>query len=237
MNEIMTAPGPVDPAEAAFARMHGEVALLRRAIEAMAAERAGLEIPDYGATLGQIAADLAATTKASVAVAASPALRMTPKALAAEIDAVVVDARRADRVALTTASAALTKATEDLSGWIDSARQASLQNWRLIQVGIVGLVAGAILWAAVPGAVARLTPAVWGWPERLAAFSLGGDPWNAGEQMLAVADPGRWQAVAGAERLADNDAPAIAACATAARRGGKPVRCQIMVRPEAAGAR
>jgi hypothetical protein len=54
MNENANALEPIDPAEAAFARMQGELALLRRAIEAMAAERAGLEIPDYSATLSQI---------------------------------------------------------------------------------------------------------------------------------------------------------------------------------------
>ena len=91
MNDTQTLSTPADPAEAAFARMQGEVALLRRAIEAMAAERAALEIPDYGATLGQIAADLAATTKAVGAMAGSPALRMTPKALVAEIDAVAAE--------------------------------------------------------------------------------------------------------------------------------------------------
>jgi len=237
MNDTQTSENPADPAEAAFARMQGEMALLRRAIETMAAERAALEIPDYGATLGQIAADLAATVKAVGAMAGSPALRMTPKAFIAEIDVVAADARRADRAALATAAAALTKATEGLRSWVESARQASLQNWRLIQIGFAGLVSGAILWAAVPGAVAGLAPQSWGWPERLAAYSLGGDPWRAGEQMLAVADPARWQALAGAKRLTDDNAPAIVACAWAARKTGKPVRCQVTVGLEAGGAR
>jgi hypothetical protein len=233
MNEIMTAPDPADPAEAAFARMQGEVALLRRAIEAMAAERATQEIPDYGVTLGQIAADLAETMTAVGAMAESPALRMTPKSLTTEIDAVAADVRRADHAALSAASAALTNATGDLGGWIESARQASVQNWRLIQVGVAGLVGGAILSASVPGAVAGLAPQSWGWPERLAALSLGGDLWNAGERMLAIADWVRWRAVEHAKHLADDNAPAITACATAAAKGGRPVRCQVMVGSEA----
>jgi hypothetical protein len=231
MNEIMTAPDPADPAEAAFARVQGEVALLRRAIEAMSAERAAQEIPDYGATLGQIAADLAETMTAVGAMAESPAMRMTPKVLIAEIDAVAANTQRVDRANLAAASAALTKATRDLGGWVDSAREASVQNLRLVQVGLAGLVGGAILWAAVPGVIASLAPESWGWPERLAAFSLGGDLWNAGERMLAAADPGRWQAVVHAKRLADGNGTAIAACAAAARKGGKLVRCQVMVNP------
>ena len=109
-----------------------------------------------------------------------------------------------------------------------------MQNRRLIQVGLAGLIGGAILWAAVPGAVAGLAPASWGWPERLATLTLGGDPWTAGERMLAVADPGRWRAVLQARRLADDNGPAIAACPTAAGKGGKAARCQIMVVPEVA---
>ncbi len=232
MSDTQTRSNSADPAEA-FARMQGEVALLRRAIEAMSAERAALEIPDYGATLGQIAADIAATMKATGAMTESPALRMTPKALAAEIDAVAADARRADRAALAAASGTLTKATGDLSGWVESARVASVQNWRLIQIGLAGLLGGAILWASVPGVVAGLAPASWGWPERLAAFSLGGDPWRAGERILAVADPGRWRALTGAQRLADDNATAIEACATAARKTGRPVRCQLTADPQA----
>ena len=234
MNEIMMAPNPGDPAEAAFARMQGEVALLRCAIEAMAAERAGLETPDYGPTLGQIAADLAATVDAITALEGSPALQLTPQALAGQIVTAAAGARQADHAALAAASATLTRATGDLNGWMESARQTTLQNWRLIQVGLAGLVGGAILGAAGPGAAARIAPRSWGWPEALAARALGLSRWDAGERMLAIADPGQWRAVVQAKRLTDDNAPAIAACATTARKTGKPVRCQVTIGPQAA---
>ena len=51
--------GPVqdvpDPAAKAFEALREEVALARRAVAGLAAERASIEIPDYSATLGEIA--------------------------------------------------------------------------------------------------------------------------------------------------------------------------------------
>ena len=45
--------GP-DPAPLAFEALRGEVALVRRAVAGLAAERASIDIPDYSETLGQI---------------------------------------------------------------------------------------------------------------------------------------------------------------------------------------
>ncbi len=44
-----------DPAAEAFARLEGELALMRRAVQHLAAERADIVIPDYGPTLIDIA--------------------------------------------------------------------------------------------------------------------------------------------------------------------------------------
>ncbi|MGH7025420.1 MAG: DUF6118 family protein [Caulobacteraceae bacterium] len=222
------APRTRDPA-VAFDEMRGELALLRRAIERLAAERA--EAPDYSESLGQITASLASTRKTLRAILERPALELTPEVMGARIHAAADQVRRADKSALAEALAALTRATGALNDWIESARQASVQNWRLIQAALAGLVGGAVLWAVTPGVVAGLAPQSWGWPERLAALTLGGDPWIAGERLLAIGDPGRWQAMVRAKRLADDNAPAIEACATAARKEGKPVRCVVTFDP------
>jgi hypothetical protein len=57
-NPIPTPPVPEaagDPAAEAFARLEGELALMRRAVQHLAAERADIVIPDYGATLTDMA--------------------------------------------------------------------------------------------------------------------------------------------------------------------------------------
>jgi hypothetical protein len=166
MNDIVKGQEPIDPAEAAFSRMQGELALLRRAIEAMATERAGLEVPDYSATLGQIAAGLRTTAKEVGALADRPALQLTPQALAGQMEAAARAARISDHEALVKATAAMTAATRQIGEWIESARLASLQNRRLIQVGVAGLIAGAILWAALSGVFANGIPPSRGGPER-----------------------------------------------------------------------
>ena len=45
---------PEDPAAAAFTRLEGEVALVRRAVQQLAAEKAEIHIPDYSTTLGEL---------------------------------------------------------------------------------------------------------------------------------------------------------------------------------------
>ena len=231
MNEIVNAQEPSDPAEAAFVRVHGELALLRRAIEALAMERAALEVPDYSATLSQIAAGLKATVKEVSAMAHSPAMQLAPQAMASQIEAASKLARRTDHDALVQASATLTDTANKLRDWVESARLSSLQNWRLLQAGVAGLVGGAILCAAVRGAIAALAPESWGWPERLAASSLGGDLWGAGEHMLEVADPARHREIVAAERLAEANRAVIDSCVATAGKGSKPVRCMIVVSP------
>ena len=69
---------PNDPAAQAFAQLRGEVALLRRAVEQLASERADIVLPDYSATLGKIALTLGEIGGDMQQMAASPALEVTP---------------------------------------------------------------------------------------------------------------------------------------------------------------
>jgi hypothetical protein len=114
---------------------------------------------------------------------------------------------------------------------IESARLSRLQNRRLLQAGVAGLVGGAILCAAVPGAIVAIAPKSWGWAERLAAVSLGGDLWSAGERMQAAADPVRHQGIVAAERLAQANRAVIDGCVVTAAKERKSVRCMIVVGP------
>jgi len=52
-----------DPAAEAFARLEGELALMRRAVQHLAAERADIVIPDYGATLTDMAKRMGAISE------------------------------------------------------------------------------------------------------------------------------------------------------------------------------
>ena len=85
-----------DPAAEAFARLEGELALMRRAVQHLAAERADIVIPDYGTTLTDIAKRLGAISRGINTIADHPAMQLTPDSLGARIEAVAESARRSD---------------------------------------------------------------------------------------------------------------------------------------------
>jgi hypothetical protein len=86
-----------DPATEAFARLEGELALMRRAVQHLAAERADIVIPDYGKTLGGMAKRLDAISGSLGDIAEHPAMRMTPDGFRKQIEVAAVTARRADQ--------------------------------------------------------------------------------------------------------------------------------------------
>lgn len=198
----LTDPGEAgDPAALAFEALRREIAVLTATVTTLATQQASL--PDYSESLGQIAGDLARTAKGVGQLAASPALTLTPAEITQQIAWAGTEARRQDQEALQVAQGGLERTTGDLRAWIASARLASLQNGRLVQVGLAGLVGGILLGALAPGAIAIRAPERWAWPEKMAAALLHRDLWSAGERILAVADPARWRAMQGAQTAAD----------------------------------
>ena len=95
--------GGADAAEA-FEAMRGELALLRRAVEGLAAERGGVDIPDYSETLGHVVQGLDGINgrldQVTTAIVKSPALAMTPAQVSAQINRAAADLRSADHAAL-----------------------------------------------------------------------------------------------------------------------------------------
>ena len=93
----------VDPATAAFARLEGEIALLRRGVENLAAEKASIEIPDYSTTLGEMAQSLDEVNETLASIAENPAMIMTPEDMAQRIDRAARSGRQSDREQITAA--------------------------------------------------------------------------------------------------------------------------------------
>ena len=122
--ETSQSQAPADPAALAFEALREEVALVRRAVTGLAAERAAIEIPDYSETLGQIVRASEATAASLKTLAAMPALRLTAHDWAHEIAAASEQARRADQEALTQARDALQQAARDMTAKLTSAKSA-----------------------------------------------------------------------------------------------------------------
>lgn len=86
-----------DPAAEAFARLEGELALMRRAVQHLAAERADNVIPDYGPTLTDMAKQMGAIIESLKDMAGHPAMQITPDSIGQRIAAAAEAARRNDQ--------------------------------------------------------------------------------------------------------------------------------------------
>lgn len=216
---------PVDPAAVAFEGLRREVALLHAAMVGLTAERASA--PDYSETLGEISKGMTVLVGRMGKLAVSPALALTPAEMARQISAAGDDARRQDRTALHQAQEQLQRAVGDLKGWVDTARSASMQNWRLLQAALAGVIGGAVLGASFPVIVAQAAPEQWAWPEKRAARVLHRDMWSAGERLLATADLQRWREVQTAQRIVGQNRDVLARCVRATQKNKVEKRCLI----------
>ncbi|MGR6331386.1 DUF6118 family protein [Sphingomonas sp. XXL09] len=217
-----------DAAAEAFEGVRGELALLRRAIEGIAAAREDRpEPPDYGETLGQI------TKLANATLQRAEYLRkaIEEEAVARQVANRITGAVAEDRQAVKTAAGELRDAMRALQGVTVSARRSDEQNKWLGVAAIGGTVVGMILWAVFAGIVARAVPATWQWPERMAARTLAMPMWEGGQRMMRAGDAQAFANVSAADRLVIANRSALAGCAKRADRTGKPVQCPIAVEP------
>jgi hypothetical protein len=228
MDQDIGSEAPVDPAAVAFEALRREVALLNVALAGLAAERASA--PDYSETLGEIAQGVRVAVGRIGKLATSPALAATPAEIARQITAAGDEARRQDRATLHQAQEMLQRAAGDLRGWVATARLASVQNWRLLQAALAGVVGGAVLGASFPVIVAQAAPEQWAWPERRAARVLHRDMWSAGERLLSVADPTRQRELEASRLIIEQNRNVLAKCGKAADKAKAEIRCVIAVK-------
>lgn len=229
-----------DPAEA-FDRLRAviegqdrELALLRRAVEGLAAERAHIDVPDYTETLGRMQQGVDATADRIAVIndviARSPALAMTPEQMAQRIAAAGNAARREDQAALAKAGEDKARVMAELRTIAGSAWTRADQKNRQLWFGLGGVAAGILAWAILPGLVAReVAPASWQWPERMAARMLDLPRWEAGQRMMRAAAPDAFANIAASDRIVTANRVVLEACRKRAVRTHKPVRCTIGV--------
>lgn len=219
-----------ETAQEAFARMEGELALLRRAVERMAIERAELpEQPDYSETLAGLLQTINATFQRADALVVAAKEGATPRHVVDRIVAAGADARAEDRRTIATAAAELKDATRVLQGIAVSARRGDEQNRWLMWTAIGGVVLGMILWAAFAGIVARAVPASWQWPEKMAARTLNVPMWEGGQRMMQAASPSAFAALAAGDQVVAANRKALEACRKRADQEHKTVRCTVNV--------
>ncbi|WP_454714560.1 DUF6118 family protein [Caulobacter segnis] len=201
-----------DAAEEAFGQLRTEVALLRRAVEGLAAAEERHEPVDYGPTLGKMVGQLAAVDKRIEALAQSPLLSMTPARVVGEVQAATARARQEAQGDWSRAQRALDDAVRALGEVVPRLRAARDKRRWAIAAGAAGAMAGIVLWIGLSGPIARALPDRWQVAERMAAATLKQDRWSAGQRLLAKAKPESWRAMVDDLRLVDDNRSALEAC-------------------------
>jgi hypothetical protein len=185
MTDDLTDIEPLDDTSQAFEALRGEVSLTRRAVEGLTAARE--RTPDYSVTLGEIIQVLNKAAGAVERIERSPAVRLSPVALAAEINKASVDARAEDHACLRATCETLSRSIGRLDGIVERGQAAGRQWRRLAWTGGTSAMAGMLLMSVLPGAIARSLPTSWHVPEWMAARTIGLDRRSAGERLIASA--------------------------------------------------
>lgn len=221
-----------DPATEAFARLEGEMAMVRHTVQNMARERADIVIPDYTVTLGQMADQLAQVSKRLTAIGSEPAIELTPEDIAAQIKRASLDMLRDPSDLFRQGCKDLDNATGRLAAIVGRARAEAEQKRQTWRFAGMGLVAGILLWSILPGTIARAMPESWHWPERLARKAVG-EPTivEAGIRLIRSQNPEAWEELAAAQLILSENREALERCIENARKDRKTVSCSIEISP------
>jgi hypothetical protein len=214
----------VDAAQA-FEALQAEVALQRRAIEALGEALDGVlegrTPPDLSPDIGRILQGQAQVAQHVEQLRLHPALKLTPaqygESLAQAGGAVVREAAQQ----LNQATQAVERERAQLRELVGTL-QANGRHRRL-------------LWWAVPAALAAglvLSPLVMrslpvGWSSQAAAFLVKQDRWAGGGLLMQLESPSQWLGMAEAIRLAQANEAALAACRSMAAKTRREQRCTI----------
>ena len=229
-----------DPAEA-FDRLRAviegqdrELALLRRAVEGLAAERAAIDMADYSETLGHLQQGVDGATgqldHIGKMLAAAPVMAMTPEQMAQRIAAAGSAARREDQAALAKAGEDKARVMAELRAIAGSAWTRADQRNRQLWFGLGGVAIGILAWAILAGAVARAVPESWHWPEKMAARSLRMPMWEGGQRMMHAASPDAFATILAGDRIITANREVLEACRKRANKTRDEIRCAIQLR-------
>lgn len=222
-----------DPATEAFARLEGEMAMVRHTVQNMARERADIVIPDYTATLGQMADQLAQVSKTLTAIGSKPAIELTPEDIAVQIKRASLDMLRDASNLFRQGRKDFDRATGQLDVMVGRVRTEDEQKRQTWRFAGMGLAAGVLLWSILPGTIARAMPESWHWPEWMAERALGDSSrWHAGSRMMQSADPLAWHVLVAAADMQRDNRDKIEDCRKRANSSGKNVSCTFQIRAQ-----
>jgi hypothetical protein len=202
----------------AFAALQDEVAALGRKIEAMAARSSIPDAVDYGPSFGEVLGKLAQLETKLVGIADYPALRLTPDQHARAIERAKESAFQEVIRQLRDEAGAIRREREALGEIVMRAANRKRQRLWLAGAALVGLLAYPLVAAILPGG------------SYLAALATGKlDRWQAGADLMQIANPEGARSIARATRIVSANAEALRGCAEAAKKTGREQKCVVVV--------
>jgi hypothetical protein len=221
-----------DPATEAFARLEGEMAMVRHTVQNMARERADIVIPDYTVTLGQMADQLVQVSKRLSTISNMPAIELTPEDIAVQIKRASHDMQRDTSELFRQGRRDFDSSTAQLSAMMGRVRtedEQKRQTWRFAGVGVL---AGILLWSILPGTIARAMPESWHWPERMARKAVG-EPTivEAGIRLIRSQNPEAWEELAAAQSILSANREALSHCMEKVKKSQEFVDCKVQIGP------
>jgi hypothetical protein len=221
-----------DPATEAFARLEGEMAMVRHTVQNMARQRADIVIPDYTSTLGHMADQLEQVSKRLSTIGSKPAIELTPEDIAVQIKRASLDMLRDASDLFRHGRKDLDLATGRLAAIVGRVRTEAEQKRQTWRFAGVGLAAGILLWSILPGTIARAMPKSWHWPESMARKAVG-EPTivEAGIRLIRSQNPEAWQELAAAQAILSENREALDRCMESAQKTERTVSCAIQINP------
>ena len=220
------------PLEHALEAVARRLAGVTAAVDGFAERQQDLLGRDYSEDLALIHQSCEDLRERIDALAQKPALVLTPEMIGRQIEASGRQVRKDADLALAAVHDNLQNAISALAKMTGSVRTVRQQNQWLGGAAGVALVLGTMGGAIILPAIDWVVPEGWLWPEQRAMSALRRNGWDAGERLLSVANPDRWNAIQAAVRISDANSVAIANCARrAAERKLKTVGCTVEVGP------
>lgn len=185
---------PSDPA-AAFEILRAEIALMRRGVEQLAAERV-----DFRPTLDRLVERQDNVAEVLKRVYNAPPIKLTPAEFAQDFSRATEHLRAQDREAIAEADRAIQRAIGKIEAVASRGNTLIQQRRRLIQSALAGAGAAVILWSILPGAIARALPQSWHVPEWMATRTMALSEREAGQRLLQLA---KQRGILNAEQLGE----------------------------------
>ena len=210
----------------AFEALRAEVALQRRAVEALGDALEGQAPPDLSPDIARILkgqAQMLQSLEGLQKLQHHPVLRMTPAEHGQAIINAGADAVRETAGQLRQATQSLENERRQLASLVGAGvakgRQRQLLLWTAGAALVTGLLLSPVLVRSLPVALSS----------HVAAFLVKEDRWQAGEVLMRLADPEQWPGVIEAVQLVRTNEAALAGCRSQAARAGREQRCMIVV--------